>query len=237
MKMQGFIAALAVGVMLSGCHFHKPVPPEPTFSFPHLDAATQSGQVPTQSDAAGQPGSRQGLVPFGRISAVVVRVVDGDTLLVSSADFQQKHPTRVRLIGVDTPESVAPQETRNRPEGKHASRHTKAVLEGQTVELLFDQSLFDPYDRLLAYLEFQGQDYNATLLQEGWARLDFVAPNTARLRLYTALSREAERERRGFWSGTVFDRYRSIDRKTDRPTPARRPVGKAHQKRGAKRAG
>ena len=77
----------------------------------------------------------------------VIRVIDGDTVKI---DYNGK-ATNVRLIGVDTPETVHP----NKPVeayGKEASNFTKNLLHGEFVYLRFDAEKTDKYDRLLAYL-------------------------------------------------------------------------------------
>ena len=77
----------------------------------------------------------------------VIRVIDGDTVKI---DYRGK-ATNVRLIGVDTPETVHP----NRPVeeyGKEASNFTKNLLQGESVYLRYDVERTDAYGRLLAYL-------------------------------------------------------------------------------------
>ena len=81
------------------------------------------------------------------IAYKVVRVIDGDTVKI---DYNGK-ATNVRLIGVDTPETVHP----NKPVeeyGKEASNFTKNLLLGESVYLRFDIDKTDKYGRLLAYL-------------------------------------------------------------------------------------
>lgn len=82
---------------------------------------------------------------------VTVRhVVDGDTLAVLFADGER---ASVRLIGIDTPESVASQKERNREEGVWASDHMKGLVgEGDTLWLQYDTSQVDKYGRPLAYV-------------------------------------------------------------------------------------
>lgn len=82
---------------------------------------------------------------------VTVRhVVDGDTLAVARANGEH---VSVRLIGIDTPESVAPQEERNCEEGVLASDHMKELIgPGDTLWLQYDTSIADQYDRPLAYV-------------------------------------------------------------------------------------
>ena len=83
----------------------------------------------------------------GDIAYKVVRVIDGDTVKI---DYNGK-ATNVRLIGVDTPETVHP----NKPVeayGKEASNFTKNLLLGESVYLRYDVERMDAYGRLLAYL-------------------------------------------------------------------------------------
>ena len=111
-------------------------------------------------------------------TARIVRVVDGDTLIVDMDGDE----FRVRLIGVDTPESVHPDEERNTPEGTEASDFTKSYLaEGMTVYLQKDVSDTDRYGRLLRYVWLSADAdrgdmedictymYNAVLLSHGMA--------------------------------------------------------------------
>ena len=83
----------------------------------------------------------------GDIAYKVIRVIDGDTVKI---DYNGK-ATNVRLIGVDTPETVHP----NKPVeayGKEASNFTKNLLRGESVYLRFDTNRTDTFGRLLAYL-------------------------------------------------------------------------------------
>lgn len=103
----------------------------------------------------------------------VTRVVDGDTIVV---DIDGTAET-VRLIGVDTPESVHPDADKNTEAGVAASDYTKAALEGKEVELELDVQERDKYGRLLAYVYLDGVMYNKTLLEEGVADIATYPPN------------------------------------------------------------
>src|SRR3954468_3996648 len=81
------------------------------------------------------------------VSARVVRVVDGDTI-VASVDG---HDEYVRYIGVDTPETVKP-DTPVQCFGPRASDENHRLVEGRTVRLVFDREQRDDYGRLLAYV-------------------------------------------------------------------------------------
>jgi micrococcal nuclease len=77
----------------------------------------------------------------------VLRIIDGDTVVIE----QNGAPVKVRLIGVDTPETVHP----NRPVeayGREASRFTTNLLKGEAVYLEHDHQKTDRYGRTLAYL-------------------------------------------------------------------------------------
>jgi micrococcal nuclease len=95
-------------------------------------------------------------------TVTVERVVDGDTIVVNPAVSGTEN---VRLLGVDTPETVDPNEPVE-PYGPEASAFTKQQLEGERVTLIFDQERTDQYDRVLAYVRISGQSetFNETLL-------------------------------------------------------------------------
>jgi micrococcal nuclease len=106
-------------------------------------------------------------MPKNLPSAQVVKVVDGDTL-----DVRLNGQTlRLRLIGINTPESVDPRQPVE-CFGREASDRAKALLTGQTVFLESDPSQTDRdrYDRLLRYVWFRnGQLFNLVMIAEGFA--------------------------------------------------------------------
>lgn len=94
----------------------------------------------------------------------VIRVVDGDTIVV---DFQGK-PEKVRLLCVNTPESVHPDQKQNIPMGKVASNFTKTKISGKHVGLEFEGTrIRGKYGRLLAYVILDGQNFNLELVKQG----------------------------------------------------------------------
>ncbi|MEQ6389349.1 thermonuclease family protein [Bacillaceae bacterium S4-13-58] len=105
----------------------------------------------------------------GFVNATVTRIVDGDTVKV---DINGEEDT-LRLLLVDTPETVAPN-TPVQPFGKEASDFAKKTLTGQEVQLEFDGPKRDKYDRLLVYLWIGDQMFNEMLLEGGYARLAYV---------------------------------------------------------------
>ncbi len=134
--------------------------------------------------------------------ATFVRVVDGDTLIVTMDGEEQ----RIRLIGVNTPESVASEEylaktgKENTEEGKNASEYVKGLLtEGQTLYLEADSKDEDAYGRLLRYVwlsipedksdpqEVSETMLNGLLVWEGYAEAVAYAPNTAYMQIFEYL--------------------------------------------------
>jgi micrococcal nuclease len=128
--------------------------------------------------------------------ASVVRVVDGDTVAVSIGDREET----VRLIGIDTPETVDP---RSPVEcfGREASERTKALLpEGAGVRLVADVEARDRYDRLLAYVyRDDGTFVNLALVEDGYASVATYPPNVAHTSDFTAAAARARDEGRGLW--------------------------------------
>ncbi|MEW6047303.1 MAG: thermonuclease family protein, partial [Bacillota bacterium] len=115
--------------------------------------------------------------------ATVVRVVDGDTLVVRLDGREET----VRLIGADTPETVHPT-VGLEPGGPEASAYTKALLPpGTRVSLELDVEQRDRYGRLLAYVYLaDGRMINAELLRAGWAQLLTIPPNVRHVELAAA---------------------------------------------------
>ena len=147
---------------------------------------------PSEASSATVPGNAS-LAP----KAAVDRVVDGDTL-VALIDGRQE---RVRLLGIDTPESVA----ENRPDqcyGKEASDHLTALLpEGAETTLILDEEARDQYDRLLAYVVRSSDDLfvNLDLIERGFAAVLIYDPNDHYESLFRAAERAAIEADVGLW--------------------------------------
>ena len=130
-------------------------------------------------------------------TAVVVRPVDGDTIVVEIAGQEEA----VRFIGIDTPESVAP----DRPVecfGPEAKARTAELLPaGTVVRLERDVEPRDRYDRLLAYV-FRASDdelVNLLLVEEGYAEARSYPPNVAHQGELDRAEAEARAAGKGLW--------------------------------------
>ncbi|MEL1135395.1 thermonuclease family protein [Desulfitobacterium sp. THU1] len=125
----------------------------------------------------------------------VERVVDGDTIILRM-DGQRE---RVRLIGINTPESVPNNPDRVVPYGKVSAEFTRGLLEGKEVEIELDVEERDQYDRLLAYVYLNGEMVNKVLLREGHATVTTYPPNVKYVEDFMALQKEAQSQRKGIW--------------------------------------
>jgi micrococcal nuclease len=131
-----------------------------------------------------------------RLRAEVERVVDGDTIVVRLDGRSE----RVRYIGIDTPETHHPDKPVQRfgPEATEANRR---LVEGRTVLLELDVEPRDKYGRLLAYVYLEdGTFVNASLVEDGYARLMTIPPNLKHTDLFRRLLREAREAERGLWA-------------------------------------
>ena len=127
----------------------------------------------------------------------VTRVVDGDTLKVSIGGEEQT----VRLIGVDTPESVDPR----RPVecfGEEASEFVKQRVEGERVKLVTDstQSDRDRYDRLLRYVYTGDEMLNREIIAEGYGFEYTVGKKHLFADEFRELEERAKNQEIGLWS-------------------------------------
>jgi micrococcal nuclease len=126
--------------------------------------------------------------------ALVSRVVDGDTIEVRLDGRVED----VRLIGVDTPETVKPG-TPVQCFGERASHFTKRSLTGQRVRLVFGVERRDVYGRLLAYVYLDGRFFNPILVRRGLARSLTIPPNDRFAPRIRRLELAAGRAGRGLW--------------------------------------
>lgn len=122
----------------------------------------------------------------------VKRIIDGDTFVLDNG-------IKVRLIGVDTPETVHPKKE-VQYFGKEASAFTKKLIDGKKVRLEYDVQKYDRYGRLLAYVYLEdGTFLNAELVKQGYANVSTFPPNVKYEQLFINLQKEARENNRGLW--------------------------------------
>lgn len=127
-------------------------------------------------------------------TAVVTRVVDGDTIIVNLNGTEE----RLRYIGMDTPET-------DEPYFDQATEANRLLVDGQTVRLVRDVSNRDRYGRLLRYVYLpDGTFVNAALVRQGWARAAAYPPDTAHADEFAQLEAEAYAARLGIWQNMLF---------------------------------
>ena len=142
---------------------------------------------PTESPSTADPEA-------SGVAATVTRVVDGDTIEVT---FGGKI-LDVRLIGIDTPETVHPTE----PVGCYgpaASKFTTDQLAGERVRLELDVERRDQYGRTLAYVWLGEELFNETLVARGFAQVSTYPPNVKYVDRFLAAQRDARSHERGLW--------------------------------------
>ena len=151
------------------------------------------------------------LAPLVAAAQRVERVVDGDTIIVTGVG-------RVRLIGVDTPESVDPR----RPVeffGKEASAFTRRLVDGKRVLLGYDWERTDRYGRTLAYVYLpDGTFVNAEIIRRGYGHAYTRFP-FKHLERFRQLEREARQAGHGLWGATP-----GAERRVASAAPSRRPA-------------
>ncbi len=177
------VVAAALTVLAVGCAGH------------HVDLTVQA-----PATWADEPG--------GYETAVVTRVVDGDTIEVAVTRSVPGPGTgvapvdddqHVRLIGIDTPESVHPRQPVE-CFGKEASAAADALLAGQTVRMVKDIEDRDRFGRLLRYVYIGDEMANARLVANGYAAAYTYPPNVRHAELFVQLQREARENDRGLWA-------------------------------------
>jgi len=141
--------------------------------------------------------------PIVTVKATVTRVIDGDTIEIRLVEGTEE---RVRMIGIDTPEST----TRHEPYGLEASNFTKEKLHGKVVYLETDITDRDRFNRLLRYVwldypsEMSEQKirikmFNAVLVIAGYAQVATYPPNIKYVEYFTKLQNEARESNAGLW--------------------------------------
>ncbi len=160
-------------------------------------------QAPTPAPVVEVPAPVATTSSTVQTNAFVMRDVDGDTVVVKLDTGEE---AKIRLLGVDTPESVDPRKP-VQCFGKEASKHTKALLEGKRIRLEEDPQAdnVDKYGRLLRNILMEdGTDFNASLVRDGYAHAYLSFPLNQKRKVQLAnLQKEAQAAERGLWSPTT----------------------------------
>lgn len=139
-------------------------------------------------DSAAPPSSTAGE------SAIVTRVIDGDTIDVRIGEIGY----RVRYIGINTPE-------RDEACYQEAADANAAFVSGQTVTLVKDTSETDQFGRLLRYVYVGNTFVNASLIRDGWAENAEYPPDTAHASEFRTLEADAVAANRGCHPSGIFN--------------------------------
>lgn len=150
-------------------------PPVPTQQTTQITPAAEAGPSASQNSAAE---TQKGI--FAK------RVIDGDTIELEDG-------TRVRYIGMDTPET-------DQCFWEEATEENKKLVEGKKVKLETDVQKLDKYGRLLAYV-FVGETFvNEELIRRGVAQVLTYPPNVKYTQNFVAAQKEAREKKTGFWA-------------------------------------
>lgn len=127
----------------------------------------------------------------------VSKIVDGDTFWIINAKGQEE---KIRLIGVDAPESRKTGKKEIGYYGKESKAYLTQILTGNKVRLEYDVSKYDRYKRTLAYVYLEnGTFLNAFLIKNGYASVMTVPPNVKYADLFVQLQNEAREKKKGLW--------------------------------------
>jgi micrococcal nuclease len=137
--------------------------------------------------------------PSAEILFKVSKVVDGDTIEIQ----KDKQLFKLRLIGIDTPETVDPRRG-VQCFGKEASNETKRVSLGREVRLEKDVSEIDKYQRILRYVYVKLDDgsflfLNDYLVRAGFAKSLTYPPDVKYQTRFQAAEQEARSKNLGLW--------------------------------------
>jgi len=196
------------------------------------------GAAAVAQGLADAPFDESGYLPEGVLidgeMAVVVDVVDGDTIKVDRGQGTES----VRYIGIDTPETVDPNEP-VQPFGPEASAANEALVGGRLVILERDTSEVDRYGRLLRYVWVQTDDgvlsVNNELVRQGLADVIAYEPDTRYHEFLSQTLAQAQADGVGMWASaadvaTPMPTASPTPRPTKKPTPA--PIDKTLTTRG-----
>jgi micrococcal nuclease len=131
----------------------------------------------------------------------VIKIIDGDTIHLESEDGGK--PERVRLIGIDAPETRNTGKKVKHPFGVVSKMFLNSLLSDRLVRLEYDVVKNDQYGRTLAYVYLKdGTFVNAVMVAEGYALVMTYPPNVKYADFFLSLQNKARENGRGLWSYT-----------------------------------
>lgn len=126
----------------------------------------------------------------GATSAVVTRIIDGDTVELESG-------ATIRYLMVNTPETTG---GKNECYGQNAVTFNTDLVLNKQVELDYDTECTDRFGRTLAYVSVDGTEVNSLMIERGYACLLHISPNgDDRADEFKALETAAKTAKRGLW--------------------------------------
>ncbi|PID82450.1 MAG: hypothetical protein CSB16_01105 [Clostridiales bacterium] len=137
-----------------------------------------------------------------RIKVKSLYVIDGDTIKI----LINGEKKTVRIIGMDAPEYNHPDRSRITEEGKDARKILiNKIPENAYVEIEYDEDRKDKYGRILAHVYYEDYLVSKWMIERGYAKRVYVAPNAK----YQDILREAERHAKdnqlGYWTSLWSD--------------------------------
>lgn len=131
-------------------------------------------------------------------SFAVKKISDGDTFWIYNGTSEGE---KIRLIGVDAPESKNVFKKKKGYFGTEAKEYLTNLLKGKRVKLEYDVDRKDQYGRTLAYVYLEdGTFVNATLVKNGYAMVMTIPPNVKFADEFVKLQQEARENNRGLWN-------------------------------------
>lgn len=128
----------------------------------------------------------------------VEKIVDGDTFWADNGTGKE---IKIRLIGVDAPESKNAFKKKIGYYGKESKAYLTNMLTGKSVKLVCDLDSLDQYGRTLAYVFLEdGTFVNSELVKNGYAMVMTVPPNVKYAEEFLRLQIEARENNRGLWN-------------------------------------
>lgn len=133
----------------------------------------------------------------------IKKIVDGDTFWV---DNGSEKGLKIRLIGIDAPESRKVFKKEVGYYGLEAKLYLTELLTNKKVKLVSDVDSLDRYGRTLSYAYLEdGTFVNAELVKNGYAVLMTIPPNVEFSEYFAKLQTEARDNQRGLWGKDLED--------------------------------